>query len=91
MTSAKYSDLRSDLFNVAKDLFINFDDLDSECRFITILESDETSLVQQLAKCIYHIFKRRIEHVNDGHVNLAGSSLSCVVGPHTKLCSASSH
>ncbi len=56
ITCTKYSDLRSDLFNVAKDLIINFDDLSSECKFITILESDETSLVQQLAKCIYHIF-----------------------------------
>ncbi len=71
----KYSDLRSDLLNVAKDLIINFDVLDSECKFITILESNETSLVQQLAKCIYHIFKRRIEHVNAGHVNLDDSKI----------------
>ncbi len=55
ITCTKYSDLRSDLFNFAKDLIINFDDLDSECNFITILESDETSRVQQLAKCIYTI------------------------------------
>ncbi len=70
ITCTKYSDLRSDLFNVAKDLIINFDELDSECKFITILESDETSLVQQLTKCIHHILKRRIEHVNARHVKV---------------------
>ncbi len=71
----KYSDLRSDRFNVAKDLIINFDDLYSECRFIAILESDETILVQHLANCIYHICKRKIEHVNPGHVNLNDSNI----------------
>ncbi len=75
LTSTKYSDLRSDLFNVAKDLIINFDNLDSECKFITILKSDEIHLVQELAKCIYYIFKRRIEHVNAGHVNLDDSNI----------------
>ncbi len=70
ITCTEYSNLGSDLFNVAKDLIINFDVLDSECKFITIIESGETSLVEQLAKCIYHISKRIIGHVNAGHVNL---------------------
>ncbi len=54
---------------------INFEDFDSECNFITILESDQTNLVQQLAKCIFHIFKRKMEHVNAGHVNLDDSKI----------------
>ncbi len=41
----QYSDPRSDLFYVAKNLIINFEYLDSECKFITILESDETSFL----------------------------------------------
>ncbi len=75
ITCTKYSDLRSDPFIVANDLIINFDDLDSECKFITIIESDETSLVQQLAKCIYHITKRSIQHVNADHVNLDDNNI----------------
>ncbi len=56
-----YSDLRSNLFHVAKPLITNFDNLDVNSRFIAILESQESSLVQQLAKCIFLIFKRRTE------------------------------
>ncbi len=72
MSCIKYSDLRTDLFHVAKPLIANFESLDVDSRFTAILHSEETSLTHQLAKCIYHIFKRRIEtpvagncHVND--------------------------
>ncbi len=60
MLCNRYSDLRSNLFHVAKPLIANFDNLDVNSRFIAILGSQEPILVQ-LATCIYLIFKRRTE------------------------------
>ena len=43
-------------------------------QFISILQSENTSLVQKLAKYVYEIFKTRIEDANAGHdVNISSS------------------
>ncbi len=65
----RYSDLRSKLFHVAKPLIVNFDNLDVNVRFIAILESQVPSLIHQLAKCIYLIFKRRSETLHTSTCN----------------------
>ncbi len=69
MLCNRYSDLRSNLFHVAKPLIANFHNLDVNSRFITILESQEPRLIQQLAKCIYLIFKRRTETLDTSTCN----------------------
>ncbi len=61
MVIFRYSDLRSNVFHVAKPLIVSFDKGDVSSRFIAILESQESSLVQLLAKGIYLIFKRGTE------------------------------
>ncbi len=68
MLCNRYSDLRSNLFHVAKPLIANFDNLNVNSRFIAIVESQEPSLIQ-LAKCIYLIFKRRSETLDTSTCN----------------------
>ncbi len=69
MLCNRYSDLRSNLFHVAKPLIANFDNLDVNSRCIAILESHQPSLLQQLAKCIYLTFKRRTETLDTSTCN----------------------
>ncbi len=52
MLCNRYSDVRANLFHVAKPPIVNFDNLVVNYRFIAILESQQPSLIQQLAKCI---------------------------------------
>ena len=70
MTCTRYSDLRLDLFDTAKTFIANFDNLNADNKFIAMLQCDETSLTHQIAKCIYQIFKRRVDHVNTGHESI---------------------
>ena len=56
---SKYSDIRSDLFKIAKNYIVDFESLDNVNKFIAIMQTDETSLIHNLAKCTYLIFKRR--------------------------------
>jgi hypothetical protein len=64
MTCNNYSDIRSSLLINARMLIHNFDRLDQESKFIAILQSQESSLTQHLAKCIYEIFTKRSENIN---------------------------
>ncbi len=50
MLCNRYSDLKSNLFDVVKPVIANFVNLDVNSRFIAILESQDPRLLQQLAK-----------------------------------------
>ena len=76
MSCDKYleTNARMNLFMYAKNDIANFDDLSKEEQFISILKSENTSLVQKLAKYVYEIFKTRIEDANAGHdVNISSN------------------
>ena len=55
----KYSDLRTDLIYLVKKLCPNFDLLDTDQKFNTLLQIDDSSFVQSIAKTIYLMFERR--------------------------------
>ncbi len=63
----KYLDRRLNIFNTAKNSTDNLDNSDVETQFISILQSDDPSLVH-----VYHIFLKMIEHIplNAGHENV---------------------
>ena len=75
ISCSKYSDIRSDLFKTAKNYIVDFESLDNVNKFIAIMQTDETSLIHNLAKCTYLIFKCRTEHLNDVDSNVDSSTL----------------
>ena len=61
MICSRYNNIRSELMQAADNFIDNFSELDTENQFIEILKADDPIVNSLLAKCIYLIFKCRIE------------------------------
>ncbi len=55
------NDAPHNVINTAKKNNDNFDNSDVGTQSFSILQTDKYNLIHQLAKCIYHILKRRTE------------------------------